>query len=59
MLVLSRRKHEYITIGDDIIVRVVEIDKGRVRLGIEAPVSIAIHRGEVADAIRRNQEEIE
>ena len=46
MLVLTRKVQERISIGDDIIITVVEIDRGKVRLGIEAPRSIPINREE-------------
>lgn len=55
MLVLSRKKNESIVINDDIIVVVVEIRGDKVRLGIEAPKEIPVHRREVFDAIRRNE----
>lgn len=54
MLVLSRKKNERIMLGDDIVVTVVEIRGDKVRLGIEAPTNISVHRQEVYDAIRRN-----
>ncbi len=47
MLVLSRRLGEVIYIGDDIIITLVDIDNGKVRLGIDAPRSIVIERSEV------------
>ncbi|WP_447977046.1 carbon storage regulator CsrA [Candidatus Nitrospira bockiana] len=47
MLVLSRKSGEGITIGPDIRVVVVEIKGGQVRLGIEAPVNVKVHRDEV------------
>ena len=53
MLVLSRKKNESIIIGDDITIVVAEIRKGRVRLGIEAPSAVKVHRQEVYEAIRR------
>jgi len=52
MLVLSRRENETITIGDDITVMVVDIRGDKVRLGIQAPVEIPVHRREVYDAIQ-------
>ena len=62
MLVLTRKLNERIIIGDDITVMVVEIRDGTVRLGIEAPRSIEVHREEVAmeirDAKRRDAEHI-
>jgi carbon storage regulator len=56
MLVLSRKKNESIIINDNITIVVVEIRGDKVRLGIEAPKEIPVHRNEVYDAIRRNQE---
>jgi len=49
MLVLSRKLGERIYIGDDICVTVVAIDRGKVRLGIEAPRSVPVHRQELLD----------
>ena len=56
MLVLSRKKNESIVINDDIVVTIVEIRGDKVRLGIEAPRDIPVHRREVLDAILREQE---
>ena len=53
MLVLSRQRDETIMIGDDIEVTVVDIRGDKVRLGINAPKEIPVHRKEVYDAIRR------
>ena len=55
MLVLSRKKNESIIINDDITIVVVEIRGDKVRLGVEAPKEIPVHRNEVYEAIRRNQ----
>jgi carbon storage regulator len=55
MLVLSRKKNESVIIGDDIVVVVVEIRGDKVRLGIEAPKDISVHRREVWDAIHRQE----
>ena len=55
MLVLSRKKHERIVINDNITIIVVEIRGDRVRLGVEAPREIPVHRHEVFDAIQRNR----
>jgi carbon storage regulator len=54
MLVLSRKKNESIVINNDITVVVVEIRGDKVRLGVEAPKDIPVHRREVYDAIQRN-----
>ena len=53
MLVLSRKKNESIVINNDITIVVVEIRGDKVRLGVEAPKEIPVHRQEVYDAIRR------
>ena len=55
MLVLSRKKDEKIVIGDNISIMVVEIRGDKVRLGIEAPREISVHRREVYDAIKRKE----
>jgi len=47
MLVLSRKLGEKIFIGDNICITVVDIDRGKIRLGIEAPRDIAIYRQEL------------
>src|SRR5450432_3400662 len=57
MLVLSRQRDETIMIGDDIEVTVVDIRGDKVRLGINAPREISVHRKEVYDAIRRENRE--
>ena len=54
MQVLSWTKNEPIVIGDKIVVKVVEIHGNRVRLGIEAPADVVVHRGEVQQRIERN-----
>jgi carbon storage regulator len=53
MLVLSRQRDETIMIGDDIEITIVDIRGDKVRLGINAPNSVPVHRKEVYDAIRR------
>lgn len=52
MLVLSRRANQSIVIGQDIVVTVIEIRGDHVRLGIEAPREVTVHRDEVAAEIR-------
>ncbi len=53
MLVLSRQRDESIIIGDNIVVTIVDIRGDKVRLGIEAPTEIPVHRREVFEAIQR------
>ena len=57
MLVLSRHRDESIMIGDDVVVTIVDIRGDKVRLGIDAPTSIPVHRQEVYEAIKRENEE--
>ena len=56
MLVLSRKKNESIVINDNIRIVVVEIRGDKVRLGVDAPKEVPVHRNEVYEAIRRNQQ---
>ena len=53
MLVLSRHRDESIMIGDNIVITIVDIRGDKVRLGIEAPSDIPVHRQEVYEAIQR------
>lgn len=55
MLVLSRKKNESIVINDDIVITVVEIRGDKVRLGIQAPREVPVHRSEVHAAIQNEQ----
>ena len=57
MLVLSRQRDETIMIGDDIELTIVDIRGDKVRLGITAPASVAVHRKEVYEAIQRENQE--
>ena len=59
MLVLSRQKDESIVIGDDIEITIVDVRGDKVRLGINAPKSIPVHRREVYEAIQREKKEKE
>lgn len=52
MLVLSRQRDQTIMIGDDIEITIVDIRGDKVRVGINAPTNIPVHRKEVYDAIR-------
>ena len=53
MLVLSRQRDQSIVIGDNVIVTIVDIRGDKVRLGIQAPGEIPVHRHEVFEAIQR------
>lgn len=55
MLVLTRKRGESIIINDDIKITLIEIRGDKVRLGVEAPKEIPVHREEVYKAIQRNE----
>ncbi len=55
MLVLSRQKDESIIIGDDIEITIVDVRGDKVRLGINAPREISVHRKEIYEAIQREK----
>jgi carbon storage regulator len=55
MLVLSRHRDESIIINDNIVVTIVDIRGDKVRLGIQAPSNIPVHRQEIYDAIQREK----
>lgn len=57
MLVLSRQRDESIIIGDNVVITVVDVRGDKVRLGIDAPVEIPVHRREVYDAIQRENQQ--
>ncbi len=59
MLVLSRQRDESIIIGDNIVITIVDIRGDKVRLGIEAPKEVPVHRQEVYDAIQRERNQSE
>ena len=56
MLVLSRHKNESVMIGNDIQIAIVDIRGDKVRLGIEAPQEIPVHRQEIYEAIKRENQ---
>jgi len=56
MLVLSRQRDQTIMIGDDIEITIVDVRGDKVRLGITAPKSVPVHRKEVYEAIRRENQ---
>lgn len=53
MLILNRKQNECIMVGDDVRIMVVEIRDDKVRIGIDAPTDIPVHRREVYDRIRQ------
>lgn len=55
MLILSRKLNEQIVIGDEIVITVVAIRGGNVRLGIEAPNHVPVHRQEVYEALCKQE----
>jgi carbon storage regulator len=56
MLILSRKLNESIVIDGRIIVKVLRIDKDTVKLGIQAPAELPVHREEIHDVIQRNKQ---
>ncbi|SIS70340.1 MULTISPECIES: carbon storage regulator CsrA [Salimicrobium] len=52
MLILNRKENESITIGDDIEIKVVSVEGNQVRIGIDAPSHLDIHRKEIYIAIQ-------
>jgi len=52
MLVLSRKQTERVFINDNVVVTVLSIRRNKVRLGIEAPMEMPVHRSELHEAIR-------
>lgn len=53
MLVLSRHRDESIMIGDNIVITIVDIRGDKVRIGIQAPTNVPVHREEIYEAIKR------
>jgi len=56
MLILARKKEESIMIGDNIEIKILEIQKGVARIGIDAPKELGVHRKEIYLAIQENPE---
>ncbi|MGP6156180.1 MAG: carbon storage regulator CsrA [Vulcanimicrobiaceae bacterium] len=57
MLVLTRKLNQAIMIGDDVKLVVVAIDRDQVRIGIEAPRAVSVHRAEIYEEIARSAAE--
>ena len=57
MLILTRKKNESVVINDSITIVVVDIQGERVRIGVQAPREVSVHRKEVYEAIRRGRGE--
>ena len=55
MLVLTRKESQRILVGDNITITIVRVDGNRVRIGIEAPPEVAIHRSEIAESDLKTQ----
>lgn len=56
MLILTRRLGEMLTIGDDVRVTILAIKGSQVRIGIDAPKDIPVHREEIYERIKRERE---
>lgn len=58
-LILHRKQGESIRIGDNIVVKIIEIRHGQVRVGVEAPRDMPVHRGEIWLKVRQEMAELE
>lgn len=56
MLILTRRRNERIMIGDDIVITIVNMNCEVVRLGIDAPKEIPVHREEIYDKVQKEKD---
>lgn len=59
MLVVTRKKSEQIVIGGNIRVMIVDVGRGKVKIGIDAPRDVTVHRLEVAEAAAARQRELD
>lgn len=57
MLVLSRRPNESLRIGHDVVITVLEVNGDKIRIGIDAPQNVEVHRQEVYDEVQRANRE--
>jgi carbon storage regulator len=59
MLILTRKVNESLKVGDDVTVTVLGIKGGQIRIGISAPLEVAVHRQEVFERIQKEHGEVE
>jgi carbon storage regulator len=57
MLIITRRPGERVMLGDDVIIQVIEVSGSNVRIGIDAPKSVAIYREEIFQAVKDAKDE--
>lgn len=57
MLILTRRVGETLMVGDDVAVTILTVKANQVRLGIRAPASVPVHREEIYDQIKRQEDD--